>query len=136
MCSFISLLQEWSLLDDFVSLQSCQDIIAWACAGDPNLMEGEACVIAWFLGWCILNGCWHGSYLSSVLPLQFSIFQAFGPLRDPWSSICGYMVRQIMHIFRKQVQRYKKVVMVRVQFWSQRDMVKCEWHIINNKIVS
>ena len=93
-------MQEWSLLDDFVSLQSCQDIIAWACAGDPNLMEGEACVIAWFLGWCILDGCWHGSYLSSVLPLQFSIFHSLGPLRDPWSSVCGYMVRHIMYKYR------------------------------------
>ena len=26
----------WSLLDGFLGLQCCQDIIAWACVGDLN----------------------------------------------------------------------------------------------------
>lgn len=47
--AWIMLLQEWSLPDDFWNLQCCQDIIAWACVGLINLMEGEACVVAGFL---------------------------------------------------------------------------------------
>ena len=35
--------QVWSLLVGLLSLQSCQDICAWACVDDPNLQEGEAC---------------------------------------------------------------------------------------------
>ena len=34
-----SVVPSWGLL----SLQSCQDICAWACIDDPNLQEGEAC---------------------------------------------------------------------------------------------
>ena len=36
-------IQVWSLLGGLLSLQSCQDICAWACVGDPNLQFGEAC---------------------------------------------------------------------------------------------
>ena len=39
--------QVWSLLEGFLSLQCCQDIIAWACEGNLNPRLGEAFVFTW-----------------------------------------------------------------------------------------
>ena len=36
--------QVWSHLGGLLSPQSCQDMCAWACVGNPNLQYGEACV--------------------------------------------------------------------------------------------
>ena len=52
--------QVWSLLGGLLSLQSCQDLCAWACVDDPNLQGGEACV--WTLNLNFICDKYHVLY--------------------------------------------------------------------------